>query len=262
MGINLRIGAMFASVPFYQFLPYWYNISFLFCGLYLTAMQKLLLFCFFLAMNLVCLAKKAPGYFISRESQDTVWVDYKRAGTKKSPEFSFNQESIVYYNSSGKKQFLMPGQVLEATLYGEKDTVKLYSLENTIGLKPKSFDDDGYQFFERLEDGLVKLYSYTEYIEQPASIGPNGIPLGVGIKTKRITYALQYADQSLMKVMRRGFSDDMYAYFGDCPELADKIAQGQFSYSNLQLLVQLYNKLCAAATATYLKNKAEPLNGF
>lgn len=225
-------------------------------------MQKLLLLLFLLCAHLLCLAKKAPGYYISRESQDTVRVEFKRSGTKRSPEFTFNQESIVYYDSSGKKQFLMPGKVLEATIYGLKDTVKLYSLENTVDLKPKSFDDDGYQFFELLEEGFVKLYSYTEYIEQPAPLGPSGMPIDVGLKTKRITYALQYGNQALMKVLRRGFADDMYAYFSDCPKLASKVAQGRFNYSNLQELVQRYNQSCGAETANYLKNKEEQLNGF
>ena len=185
------------------------------------------------------LAGKAPGYFVSPEG-DTVWVEFHVRMTRKNASFVKNQEALIYYDQLGKKQYLMPAQAKAACFAFGNDTIQMYSFPNTVGIRPLSLDDDGYQFFSLEKKGKVKLFSFVEPDKTYSGGGAVG-GVALVLVHNPTSYFLQYEEQSLQRVKSLTFRVDMADFFREYTELADKIYSGDYGIDQLSMIVQEYN---------------------
>ncbi len=220
-------------------------------------MKKVLYLMLLLFIGFSAGAKQAPGYIVL-SAGDTIWVQFLVHGNKKNANFTRNQEALVYYDQQGKKQYLMPAQAKAAGFVWGNDTIRVYSLPNTVGIVPLSLDDDGFQFFDLKENGKVKLFSFVEPSKTYHAGGAVG-GVALALLVNPTSYFLQYEDQPLVRVRPMHFKEDMADFFREHDKLVEKIYMGTYTVQDLAAMVREYN---AFRAQDYYEAPEEAAEGF
>ena len=146
------------------------------------------------------------------------------------------QTSIKYRNERGKAVRLRPEDAEEVRFTHNGIPVRMVSLPNTIELGGANYQGERI-FLQLVTEGSVSVYSY-EYRD--------GIPLGYGMATFDVDRLILHKQtRTLMRVRSESFRKDMSLYFGECPELAQKIRDKELRKKDIFSIVEYYNRECA-----------------
>ncbi len=137
------------------------------------------------------------------------------------------QFKVKYIDHKGDKKELNPDQAKEIRfkLWGE--SVRLISKKDRFGLKPKKTKN---VFIRILVDDKLKLYQVHQLLRDNLIVSP---------------YYLQKNNDRSTCAGVTEFHSYISAYFGDCPELSDKIKAKAYRLRDIFEIVEFYNMNCA-----------------
>jgi len=210
--------------------------------------RTLLIFVIGLAFTFKLEAKKVEGLIFFEK--DTVKVTFEIPVSFFSEEVDYQklQYKVKYYGTDGKKIVLKPEQAKEIQFKDGYQEIRMLSRENTLGGGNIFFGSSN--IFLKLEmDGSIKMFKYFYTQTSPGmTVGGGGMAGGtimVGGGSYNVEkFVLQKGNSELKRPRGLFFRKDMIEYFSDCPELAKKIENKDYTSDDLDAIVRYYNSQC------------------
>lgn len=183
-------------------------------------------------------AKKIEGKILFDNDTIVVTFNIQVDFFTREPNYKKLQYKIKYYDATGKKIVLRPGQAKEIQFQHGGKTVRMLSRSNSLRLGNSNI-------YLKLEiDGTLKLFNYYYTQSSPgmynSSTGTTTGNYSYGVEK----YILQRGDGELKRPKGLTFKKDMVEYFSDCPALIEKIESKAFRKNDLEFIVNFYNSNC------------------
>ena len=186
-------------------------------------------------------AKKIEGRIIRRTGTESVVFNVPFRLFSSRPDFERMQYRIRYYDKSGKKMTLKPGEAEEFEFNLPTEQVRMLSISSDLGLEA-AFSRSTFVFLRLEIDGPLRLFKYYQTRSSGGSYYGGGMSAGSSYTTEN--FYLQKAGEKLKRPRTLNFRKDMAEYLGDCPSLVDKIRDKDFKRKDLEFIVLFYNKQC------------------
>jgi hypothetical protein len=187
-------------------------------------------------------AKKIEGQIIY--DNDTVNVYFKIPVGLFAGELHYErlQYRVSYFDMMGNRFVLLPDQAKEIRFVYDDKNIRMLSRSITMN---SGIFSSGRKIFLKLEiDGYLKLFTYYYTQSSPGTYNSStGTTTGSYSYTVE-KYVLQKGGGELMWPRRHAFKKDMTTYFIECPELTEKIENGDFKKVDMELIVTFYNMYC------------------
>ena len=210
-------------------------------SLYLN--MRLLLITALLAISFHTYGKKIQGTIILNGNSREVTFDIKVPLLGYEPNFERIQYKVRYYDESGKKQTLRPGDADEIRFKYAGMEVRMISRPNTLG--SGGIFSTASKIFLKLEiDGPLKLYRYYYKQSAPAYYGGAGGGYSPGASYTVENLIFQKGNGPLKQPRALGWKKDMLEYFSDCPALRELIESKDLRRKEIEAIVMYYNRTC------------------
>jgi hypothetical protein len=190
-----------------------------------------------LGFSLSLQAKKMEGSIVfanGEEKQVTLLIP--TAFMSNMPNFEKMATRIKYLDEQGKTHKVRPDDAREVRFTYEGEQVRMVSCPDKLNLSP-FYSSAKNVFLVLIKDGRLKLFQYFETVSSSNGMG------GVNMNQQK-GYLMQKGNGEMYKPSFWSFQKSMAEYLSDCPELSTRIANGEFSKSDIQLIVESYNSDC------------------
>ncbi len=188
-------------------------------------------------------AKKIEGIILFESDTISVTFNIPFKLFSKEPNYEKMQYKVIYFDSSGKKTILRPGNAKEIRFQYEYEKVRMLSRYNSLGLG-KIFSINKNIFLKLETDGKLKLFNFYYSQKSPGIYDASTGAMTAGLSYDVDNYILQKEDGEIKRPKGLTFKKDMIAYFSDCPVLVEKIESKYFRKNDLEFIVNFYNSYC------------------
>jgi len=198
----------------------------------------LLLVLFTISFTTLGKSKYAEGYIVTLE-QDTIFGRIKIKVDKEDVFLpSKVEDKIVFVPDGGKRTAYLPGSIRYFSFFYNFETLIYASVPYFNGqLFMKVISENGflklYQFYPDEEKGLANAYELAEFV------------YAADFNTIRFFYILK-PDGEFLFLGRHTPRNKILSFFGDDPELAEKIGSREYKYTDVYRMVREYNSHKAA----------------
>ena len=203
-------------------------------------MNRILVLLILFAVSITTYGKSvyAEGYIVTLE-QDTVFGTIKiRVDNKDRFMPSKVEDKIVFKPDKGKRTTYEPGTIRYFSFFYNFETLTYASVPYFNGqLFMKMISESGflhlYQFYPDEEKGLANAYELAEFV------------YAADFSTISFFYILKPNGEFLF-LGRHTPRNKILSFFGDDPQLAEKIKSREYKYTDVYRLVREYNNHKAA----------------
>ena len=200
-------------------------------------------------------AKKIPGYIISKSldtgKKDTTYVTFNIPVSRLTGDVVYFeiQNMVIYYDSLGREVKLRPMGVKEISFVHNEEKIRMLSRENHLGVIGGDFLTNTSVFLKLVITGKVRLFKYYDVKIVNRSSGGyyDGVSyIGGGTyQTAKVIekYVMQKSGGVITKIGKDSFRMDMLL-LNDCETIMQKIDDGSYRYSEVEMVIYEYNRIC------------------
>lgn len=195
----------------------------------LNQKHPILLLIFSFSISILSIAQKpnySPGYIITLK-QDTLHGYCKSLNNIRSSKF------VKFINQTGKKKKYVAGQIFAYSREGEYFESKKVVPNYTVYLNENIF-------MKRIEKGPVNLFQCTYTSKGLPILDGEGRELTHGYSVNT-DYYIERPNGENLWVIRYAFSVTVGKFIKDYPKLAQLVVNSEYTYENIQQIVQIYN---------------------
>ncbi len=173
---------------------------------------------------------------------ETVKFDLPLQVAPKMVNYQKVQYKIRYVDPYGRKKEVLPTQAKRIVFIEGRDTVKLHSVPNNMGLR------NGFKKVERLFlrlelDGELKLYRFYSLSTSPGM--HNAV---TGVTNSNYSFPLEsfilHKENTWLQLKRESYMADMQRLLWSCPNVSSHLAYRNLTARQIAQVVQEYNSSC------------------
>ena len=194
-------------------------------------MKQILLFLFFFIHSFTALSQDTPATIYFNDGESVVGYGHLH-----------REKKATYYDKIAFKL----SREEEADLWGSEmvERVVFHFFENPrtfVYVTTNNENTTNTLLLELIAEGEVNFYAYT-YISGTSPMN-HGAMRGSSVEVEKITYMVKRDDEG--KFANLNSKKKIIEYFKDCPGIATKLNNHEFSITDLEDIVNYYNDYCA-----------------
>jgi hypothetical protein len=188
-------------------------------------------------------ARKIPGLLVDLQGhvvEVTFKIPFKFLSSE--PNYERIQYRVVYYDATGTKTVLRPGDAREITFNCKNEEIRMLSRADNLHVR--LFSSDTHIFLRLLVDGKMKLFNYYYTQSSPGFYDGSTGAMSGGATYTADNFILQKDEADLMQPRGLAFRKDMVAYLQDCPKVAAMVEERALRRRDMEIIVRQYNEKC------------------
>jgi hypothetical protein len=208
-------------------------------------MKNLFFLTLFLSSSILSAkSTRASGYYIKRNSKDTVRTEFEvKLDKEENVNYHDMQDHITCFSGEEKTK-LSASDILEVSFQYKGKRYRMYGLNITFNIVGSG---KNFLFTELRVDGKLKAVVFWGKIEDPAWAGtPQINDAGTGLYLQKKEWIILTGDQKRNFVCHddNSFWPLIEAYFDDCPAHLKKIKDREWGINEPDRMAEGYNLTC------------------
>lgn len=207
-------------------------------------MKKLILLFSVLLITFTSEAKKIKGQIILANDTLNVTLLIPFKFFSSNPNYEQLQYKIKYLNTKGEKETKKAEEVVEVRFTANNQKNRMISLPNTIGSSASLFSNRDFILLKLEKEGYCRMFAYYYTTSSPGMYNAGTGSYMAGGSSTVTQHFLQKGKGELTQIKGISFKRDMSEYFNDCPSLSEKIESKELRKSDINFIIDFYNKNC------------------